>query len=79
MLAFAAQHAYSSRPSAGSQSEDGFCSPTYPASQPGYLRHRPSMFQQSSHAAPAEALFSKEVLEPPAKTGAVLAKQLAES
>ena len=54
------------------QSNDGFGSPTYPASQPGYLRHRPSPFQQSSHTTPAEALFSKEVLDPPTKTGIVL-------
>ena len=74
-LALAAQHAKCSLHPAGMQSNDGFGSPTYPASQPGYLRHRPSAFQQSSHTTPAEAFFSKEVLDPPAKTGTVLPAQ----
>ena len=55
---------------AGVQSDDAYGSPTYPSSQPGYLRHRPSLYQKSNHMSPAETLFSKEILEPPSKTGA---------
>ena len=73
--ALAAQHAKCSLHPAGMQSDDGFGSPTYPANQPGYLRHSPSVFQQSSHTTPAEAFFSKEVLDPPAKTGTILPAQ----
>lgn len=53
----------------GVQSDDGFGSPTYPSSQPGYLRHRPNAYHKSNHITPSEALFSKEVLDPLPKTG----------
>ncbi|CAK0780184.1 hypothetical protein CVIRNUC_004961 [Coccomyxa viridis] len=61
--------AFSGTTSGRSHGEDGFGSPTYPSSQPGYLRHRPGSFQASMHTSSADALFSKEVLDPPSRTG----------